>query len=131
MEMSRLVRIGCRAAEVHLDCSYPTCTCKQVPTAVLAVLAERRSETEATPTYGPSRDELKAIFPLLWHINDRLRITPDQGVEYIGSTNDVDNFRERLHKLDPQMDLGTDHEGTTYEDWLAENHRPQHDHYDY
>lgn len=67
--------------------------------------------SSASSNLKPTRDELKAIFPLLWHINDHLRITPDQGVEYTGSTNDVDNLRERLHKLDPNFDLGTAHEG--------------------
>jgi len=54
---------------------------------------------------------VKSIFPLLWHINDHLKVTPDQGVEYTGSTNDVDRLRDALHKLDPNMDLGTAHEG--------------------
>jgi hypothetical protein len=49
----------------------------------------------------------EAIFPLLWHINDHLHITPDEGVEYTGSTNDVDEFRNALHKLDPTFQRGT------------------------
>lgn len=35
------VRKGCQAAEVHLTCSFPDCTCKQIPAAVHAVLSER------------------------------------------------------------------------------------------
>lgn len=34
------VRKGCQAAEVHLTCSFPQCTCKQIPAAVHAVLSE-------------------------------------------------------------------------------------------
>lgn len=50
--------------------------------------------------------ELDAIFPLLWHINDHLKITPDQAVAYSGSTNDVDRLRDVLHYLDPRFTRG-------------------------
>lgn len=51
--------------------------------------------------------KLNALFPLLWHINDHLKVTPDQRVEYTGSTNDVDSLRDALHRLDPEFARGT------------------------
>ncbi len=45
------VRIGCTAADIHLTCSYPECTCKQIPSAVRAVMMIAAAE----------RDELRAI----------------------------------------------------------------------
>lgn len=35
------IRVGCNAAEVHLTCSYPACSCKQIPAAIRAALSER------------------------------------------------------------------------------------------
>lgn len=34
------IRAGCSAADLHLECSYPTCMCKNTPTIVRAALAE-------------------------------------------------------------------------------------------
>jgi hypothetical protein len=36
------IRAGCTAADVHLACTYPACSCKQVPDAVRAALASAR-----------------------------------------------------------------------------------------
>lgn len=33
-----LIRIGCKAADVHLTCSWPRCQCTQIPKAIQAVL---------------------------------------------------------------------------------------------
>lgn len=32
------IRVGCTAADVHLTCGYPECTCSQIPHAIRAVL---------------------------------------------------------------------------------------------
>jgi len=32
--MTCVIRAGCTEAEVHLMCSYPDCSCKQLPVAV-------------------------------------------------------------------------------------------------
>lgn len=37
-KMVEAIRIGCRAADMHLDCSYPVCTCKNIPAAVKAAV---------------------------------------------------------------------------------------------
>jgi hypothetical protein len=38
--LASAVRVGCRAADVHLTCSYPSCGCKQIPAAVIAGVDE-------------------------------------------------------------------------------------------
>lgn len=88
--------------------------------AYMRAWQDGQKHSETNEQYGPTRDELKAMFPLLWHINDHLRITPDQAVEYTGSTNDVDRLRDRLHWLDPNYDLGTEFEGRSAESIEAE-----------
>lgn len=35
------IRVGCTAADLHLCCSYPDCTCKQIPAAIEAALNAR------------------------------------------------------------------------------------------
>jgi len=42
-EIAEAIRIGCNAADVHMICSYPECTCKQIPAAVQAALASRQA----------------------------------------------------------------------------------------
>lgn len=93
----------------------------------LNILIEHGTEEEhaanaRTEQAQADAKKLKAMFPLLWHINDHLRTTPDQGVEYNGSTNDVDRLRDALHKLDPSFDLGTDHEGQKIDEAFVEAH---------
>lgn len=61
--------------------------------------AQRDVAEEKVKTY-------EAMFPLLWLINDNLSVTPDQAVAYSGSTNDVDNLRAMLHRIDPRFRLG-------------------------
>lgn len=39
VDVERVVKTGCTAAEVHLTCSYPTCKCKAIPIAIRAALA--------------------------------------------------------------------------------------------
>lgn len=34
----RAVKAGCAAANIHLRCSFPDCSCKQMPSAILAAL---------------------------------------------------------------------------------------------
>ncbi|MBX6393489.1 MAG: hypothetical protein IRY96_08435, partial [Burkholderiales bacterium] len=53
-------------------------------------------------------DAAEKLFPLAWRINDMLRLTPDGGVEFTGSQNDVQDFRETLHRLDPNFSRGDD-----------------------
>lgn len=50
--------------------------------------------------------DLEALLPLFWHINDHLTVTPDQAVAYTGSTNDVDELRDALHRVDPHFKRG-------------------------
>lgn len=33
------IRCGCEAADIHLICSFPDCSCKLIPKAVKAALA--------------------------------------------------------------------------------------------
>jgi hypothetical protein len=40
VQFIRAVRVGCDAADVHLTCNYPGCSCKQIPTAIRAALSE-------------------------------------------------------------------------------------------
>lgn len=37
-KMQEAIRVGCTAADVHLRCSYPDCSCKQIPKAVEAAV---------------------------------------------------------------------------------------------
>lgn len=37
--MAAAIRCGCQAADVHLTCSFPDCTCKVVPSAVKAAVS--------------------------------------------------------------------------------------------
>lgn len=37
-KMDEAIRIGCRAADVHRDCSYPACSCQKIPAAVKAAV---------------------------------------------------------------------------------------------
>lgn len=32
--MNNAIRAGCKAADVHLMCSYPECKCKHIPKAI-------------------------------------------------------------------------------------------------
>jgi hypothetical protein len=45
-KMARAIRAGCNAADVHLSCSYPECSCTKIPAAVIAASAELMSETK-------------------------------------------------------------------------------------
>lgn len=38
-EVARVIQAGCIASDIHLTCSYPECTCKQIPNAIRAVLS--------------------------------------------------------------------------------------------
>lgn len=38
--VERLTREGCGASDIHLACSFPDCTCRHIPNAVKAVIAE-------------------------------------------------------------------------------------------
>ena len=42
-DIEAAIRVGCVAAGAHLTCSYPDCTCTQLPAAIRAALrhAER------------------------------------------------------------------------------------------
>lgn len=37
-KMIEAVRVGCTAADVHLRCSYPECSCSQIPRAIGAAV---------------------------------------------------------------------------------------------
>ena len=37
-DIDAAIRVGCVAADVHLMCSYPDCTCTQLPAAIRAAL---------------------------------------------------------------------------------------------
>ena len=36
--VERAIRTGCAAADIHIGCSWPECSCKQLPTAIRAAL---------------------------------------------------------------------------------------------
>lgn len=36
--MTAAIRIGCEAADVHLMCTWPECSCIQIPTAINAAV---------------------------------------------------------------------------------------------
>jgi hypothetical protein len=38
-DIEAAIRVGCAAAGAHLTCSYPDCTCKELPVAIRAALA--------------------------------------------------------------------------------------------
>lgn len=38
-KMTEAIRIGCSAAEIHLRCSYPECSCTSIPTAIRAAVS--------------------------------------------------------------------------------------------
>lgn len=37
--MEEAIRAGCTAADIHLRCSYPECSCKNLPKAITAAVA--------------------------------------------------------------------------------------------
>jgi uncharacterized protein (DUF362 family) len=39
-DLNAAIRIGCIAADIHLTCSYPECTCKTIPNAIKAAIQE-------------------------------------------------------------------------------------------
>ncbi len=48
-QIERAIKAGCAAADVHLMCSYPSCTCKVLPGAIRAALtAGAQGESDAT-----------------------------------------------------------------------------------
>lgn len=75
----------------------------------MMVLAHNR----CTPMWKASekdkadRKATEAIFPLAWAINDHLEIDGDR-VTFTGSQNDVEAFRDLMHKLDPNFVRGCD-----------------------
>lgn len=66
------------------------------------------------------KQEVDVLFPLLWRINDALRLTPDGDVEFTGSQNDVEDFRAALHRFDPRFIRGTDPSLPSAEEVLAQ-----------
>ncbi len=37
-KIEEAIRVGCSAADIHLACSYPACSCKQMPRAIQAAI---------------------------------------------------------------------------------------------
>jgi hypothetical protein len=66
----------------------------------------------ATLTKERAMNDVDAIFPLLWKINDMLRLTDDGSVVFDGSQNDVLDLREALHRLDPDFSRGLPEQDT-------------------
>lgn len=38
-KMKQAIRIGCTAADIHLTCSWPDCSCTELPKAIQAAVA--------------------------------------------------------------------------------------------
>lgn len=57
------VKRACSAADIHLMCSFPRCTCKQIPAAVDALLAAGYAwRTEATGEAQEIVEKIMRIF---------------------------------------------------------------------
>ena len=73
-DLVEAVRIGCTAADVHLTCSYPECSCQRLPAAIKAALREAATalrEARELLTEIAALDECEA------HIEDAFeRILP-------------------------------------------------------
>ena len=54
--LAEIVRAGCSSADVHLMCSYPKCSCRQMPNAIKAAL---RTEAKQKPS--------EAMRKAVWH----------------------------------------------------------------
>lgn len=50
-------------------------------------------------------ERLRSLLPIAWAINDALDIDGDD-VTFEGSQNDVEAFRDLLHKIDPSFNGG-------------------------
>lgn len=44
-----MIRVGCTAADIHLTCAYPDCSCVVTPTAIRAVLAALAAHGKSQP----------------------------------------------------------------------------------
>ena len=44
--IQRAIQIGCNAAHIHLLCSYPACSCKQIPAAIIAAATPLMDEAQ-------------------------------------------------------------------------------------
>lgn len=58
---------------------------------------------EPAPVQAELTVSLEELMSICWRLNDHLRITPQSTVEYEGSQNDIEQFRETLHKIDPMF----------------------------
>ncbi len=64
-EVGDLIHKGCVAADIHLTCSWPDCTCTHIPTAVKAVLSALSAPARVDA--GPGENALSiGLLPEGW-----------------------------------------------------------------
>lgn len=96
----KAIRIGCNAADVHLTCSYPTCSCKQIPVAIQAALNSLPAEQAWRPIETAPKDRTWVLgFESRIGMNDKY--TPHEVMRWVdfGLSDRGAHWRNSMNNL--------------------------------